>query len=249
MNKYAVLIAVRYGSSRFFGKALEPLGEFTMLSFLVDRIKKSKKIGKIIICTTTSSSDDILIDFCKINNLDFYRGSEDDVLKRICDAVDHFKLDCFIEILGDNPFVHSQIIDDCINIYENNNIEYVSTLTNEYPISSTNKFPIGIRVQIINSNLIKLSLKNTFTKEYREHSSLYISENLDSIKHKFLETNPKYNQCNRPELTFAVNVPNNLKFLNLINNKLKHINNYGLAEIIQCVDDNPNLLNLMGNDA
>ena len=49
-----------------------------MLSFLVDRIKKSKKIGKIIICTTTSSSDDILIDFCKVNNLDYYRGSEDD---------------------------------------------------------------------------------------------------------------------------------------------------------------------------
>ena len=53
-----------------------------MLSFLVDRIKKSKKIEKIIICTTTSSSDDILIDFCKVNNLDYYRGSEDDVLKK-----------------------------------------------------------------------------------------------------------------------------------------------------------------------
>ena len=31
MNKYAVLIAVRYGSSRFFGKALEPLVNYNVI--------------------------------------------------------------------------------------------------------------------------------------------------------------------------------------------------------------------------
>ena len=38
-----------------------------------------------------------------------------------------------MEILGDNPIVHSDIIDACINKYISMKVDYLATATKEYP--------------------------------------------------------------------------------------------------------------------
>ena len=54
----------------------------TLLEHIINRISHSSAITKIIIATTTLKEDDEIVNFCKNNNIDFYCGSENDVLDR-----------------------------------------------------------------------------------------------------------------------------------------------------------------------
>ena len=81
--KIVSIVQARMNSSRLPGKVLMKINEKPMISFLTDRLKKIKQIEQIIISTTKNKKDDRIVSFCKKNKLDFYRGSEKNVLKRV----------------------------------------------------------------------------------------------------------------------------------------------------------------------
>ena len=54
------------GSSRLPGKVMSKAGNGnTVLDYLINQLKHSKLINKIIIATTTNKQDDIIIEFAK----------------------------------------------------------------------------------------------------------------------------------------------------------------------------------------
>ena len=55
-----VLIPVRTGNTRLPGKALKKIDGKEIILYLVERLKTCKNIRKVIVCTTVSSSDDVL---------------------------------------------------------------------------------------------------------------------------------------------------------------------------------------------
>ena len=71
-----------------------------MLEILIFRLKKVKKVTKIILCTTKLSEDDQLIDIAKKNKIDFYRGSENNVLQDFY-ATKNYKFDNLVRITSD----------------------------------------------------------------------------------------------------------------------------------------------------
>ena len=77
-----LIIQARMGSSRLPGKVMKRINDTPLLQILYDRILNSSFTDKIIIATTTNKEDDIIRDFCDDNNIDFYRGSDWDVLDR-----------------------------------------------------------------------------------------------------------------------------------------------------------------------
>ena len=128
-----------------------------MLYRLIERIRYSSNIKKIILATTTNSEDNLLEKFCKANDIICYRGSSEDVLLRLKEAAINNNVQHIIEILGDNPIVHSDIIDACINKYISMQANYLATATTEYPHLKKDNlklFPIGIRVQIFSLNVL-----------------------------------------------------------------------------------------------
>ena len=236
------------GSSRFKGKALSNLQGKSMLYRLLERIRFSKNIKKIILATTNKKEDDVLEHFCSKNNITCYRGSSEDVLKRIKEAAVKNNLSTIVEILGDNPLVHSDLIDACISKYNDGNCDYVATATREYPHLTKNNylFPIGIRVQVFNIETLLKCDKLSKEKKYREHSTMFITENPKIFNMKFVEAKNKFSSLNRPELTFAVNYKENLQLMNEIFLKNYDINkNFNINEAIKTFDKNINLSKLM----
>ena len=69
MNHYC-FVQARYSSKRLRGKVLKKFGRFTLLEILLKRLKKSKKISKIIVLTSTSKNDKKIINICKKNKID-----------------------------------------------------------------------------------------------------------------------------------------------------------------------------------
>ena len=87
MKKIAAIIEARMTSSRLPGKVLLESGiNKPLLLCLIERIRKVKNIDQIIVATTTNSEDNKIIKFCKENKIDFFRGSENDVMGRVLNA-------------------------------------------------------------------------------------------------------------------------------------------------------------------
>ena len=59
-NKYSVIIQARLGSARFPNKMIKKIGNKTIIEILIERIKRSKRINKIILATTKNKRDDKL---------------------------------------------------------------------------------------------------------------------------------------------------------------------------------------------
>ena len=58
-----------------------------MIVRIIQRVKKSKKIKKIILATTKRKDDDILSKIGKKNKIEVFRGSENDLVDRFYQAV------------------------------------------------------------------------------------------------------------------------------------------------------------------
>jgi spore coat polysaccharide biosynthesis protein SpsF len=77
---------------------------------LIFRLKKTKRISKIILCTTNNREDILLKKIAKKNKIFFFQGSEKNVLKRLYDASKLFDADNYIRITADCPFIDPEII-------------------------------------------------------------------------------------------------------------------------------------------
>ena len=246
-----VLIAARMGSSRFPGKTLSQLNGSPMIARLIDRIKQSKNYSGIVIATTKNPEDDPLQAWCEENNIECFRGSSDDVLGRLYNAAKYHNINTIIEILGDNPLVHSSLIDSCLDIFFNGEYDYVATLTKEYPkaLKTLKMFPIGVRVQVMKFETLKRCEKEATLPKYREHATSYIAENPDKFKTGFLDASGKYQYCSRPELTFAVNLRKNFQLISNIDSYCsKKKENFNIEDAINAYDLHPEWWDLMGND-
>ena len=92
MKKVAIIQA-RMNSTRLPGKVLRKINDITILEFQVNRIKKSELIDELIVATSTSKSDDVIVNFCLSNDITFFRGSEDDVLDRYYSCAKKYNAD------------------------------------------------------------------------------------------------------------------------------------------------------------
>jgi len=140
-----VFIIARLSSTRLPAKNMMPILGKPMIQHLVERIAKSKTIDKIVITTSTLPSDDPLEALAEDIGIDCFRGDLDNVMERIVGAANYFNCDTVVEILGDNPLVHSSLIDDVVGLYHSKNL-----------------------------NMQQLLPKNIFLKERACHYSLWV---------------------------------------------------------------------------
>ena len=75
------IVQARMGSSRLHGKVMAKADdEHVVFDYLINQLKHSKLIQKIIIATTTNKEDDLIVKFAKKNQIEFFRGKEDGII-------------------------------------------------------------------------------------------------------------------------------------------------------------------------
>jgi spore coat polysaccharide biosynthesis protein SpsF len=134
--KIAAIIQARMGSTRLPGKILRTVNGKTLLEYQIERVKHAKMIDQIIIATTVNESEQPIVELCEKMRIDYYRGSEQDVLSRYYEAAKQFDVDIIVRLTSDCPVIDPEVIDIVINEYIKNrsSIDYVSnTLERTYP--------------------------------------------------------------------------------------------------------------------
>ena len=86
-------------STRLPGKVLLPLSGKPVLEHVIQRVRHCKLVDKVVVATTLHDSDDLIEDWCKKNNVEYYRGSLEDVLDRYYQVASIIKQIIYCELL------------------------------------------------------------------------------------------------------------------------------------------------------
>ena len=217
-NKIGIIIQARTGSKRLPKKILKKINKTqNILEFLISRLKQSKTINKIIVATTNLKEDDKIL---KINSkqIEFFRGSQNNVLKRYIDAAEKYGLKHIIRITSDCPFTDPNLIDKMTKKYMNSDFNYVSNVN---PPS----YPNGFDIEIFSLELAKKSLKNFTTNKNIEHVTYAIR---DKDKSKKLKVK-SYNFVNKQNLNknrLTLDTIKDLKIIKKVEKKIKLKDNW-----------------------
>ena len=172
-------------SSRFKQKVMYEVKEKPLIWYVINSIKKSRKIKKIIIATSKNKTDDKLCYYLKKNKISVFRGNLNNVAERLYSLASKLKLKNFIRISGDSPFMDYKIIDRAINIHRKKPNKY-DLITNIFPRT----FPRGRSVEIIKTNSLKKILP-FINKDEKEHVTKFFYKNKEQFCIKNFKTNKK----------------------------------------------------------
>ncbi len=218
------------GSTRLPGKTMRDLLGKPMIERILDRLFLSKLTDTIVVATTENQKDDVLVSFLKQKGVNFFRGSEEDVLNRVVEAAEHFSIENIIELHGDNPFLDPNVIDSCIKEYQSADVDYLSNTLEK-------TFPQGLRVQIFPTIKLRSVEKTINDKNVREHVSLYFYENPSQFNIRNVEAE---GEIKRPELRLTVDTEEDFQFICSIYERLLLEGIYpgfDVKDIIRIIDD------------
>jgi glutamate-1-semialdehyde 2,1-aminomutase/spore coat polysaccharide biosynthesis protein SpsF len=187
------------GSSRLPGKVLLKIENRSLLSILLERAKKAKSPDKIILATTELPSDDQIESFCINNEIECFRGSENDVLDRFYHAVKNIKPQYVIRVTGDCPLIDPCLIDQVVDVCQNSKADYGTNTLNEL-------FPDGQDVEVIKFDALEIAWKDAKLNSEREHVTPYIRENSDYRKSKDFKFKSVNVNCNHDYSTIRMTV-------------------------------------------
>jgi len=170
-KKIAFVIQARTGSSRLPGKTMMIIEGKPMLWHVVNRLRYSKLCKSIIIATTTSKKDNIIVDFCKRNNILFFRGSENDVLERYYETALKFNLDIIVRVTSDCPLIDPVVSDNVISAYLKRRSTHDAASNN-----TKRTFPRGLDTEVFSFETLKKCHINARKDYHREHVTVYFYE-------------------------------------------------------------------------
>ena len=230
------IIQARTSSTRFPNKVFADLCGKPLIWHVVNRLKRSKKIENIILATTINSSDNILEDWAKNNKVPVYRGSENDVLSRYYNAAIFSKAKTIVRITADDPFKDPEIIDQVIEIYIKNNLDFAY---NNNPPS----FPEGLDTEVFSFRALEKAQKESQDPFEREHVTQYFYRHPDLFK----QDNYLYKK-NISFLRWTIDTQKDYEMVSEIyNNLYKDGQIFLMNDILQLLKRKPEIGNINSN--
>tara|TARA_B100000700_G_scaffold331352_1_gene463394 strand:+ start:2434 stop:4464 length:2031 start_codon:yes stop_codon:yes gene_type:complete len=173
--KTGIIIQARMNSTRLYGKVMKKFSGLPIIGIILKRLSYSKEADKIIVATTKEKNGHKLINYLKKNKINYFIGSENDLLNRYIKAAEKFKIKYIVRVTADCPLIEPKIVDKCIRKIKKSKADYVC---NVFPPT----FPDGLDVDVMKIKTLK-KLKN-FSRDKLdlEHFPRIIKQNPKKFK-------------------------------------------------------------------
>lgn len=234
MDKNIVcIIQARTTSTRLPNKIFLDLEGEAVLARVIQRLRKSKLINKIVIASPDSASNDAIEEFVVKNFSDVgsCRGSEDDVLDRYYTAAKKFNADIVIRITSDCPLIDAQVIDKVIEKFLDDKVDYAANVLGE------RTYPRGMDTEVFSFATLEKMWKQAEDKSEREHVTLYLHRH----KEEFSTANVK-NEEDFSGYRLTLDEEDDYKLIKEVYQELFPTNHdFGLKDIINLLKRRPEL--------
>lgn len=168
--KIAAVVQARSRSTRLPGKVFKELpfaSGVTVLEQVLRRLKKVSQLDKIVVATTTSTEDNNIISVAERQAVQWFRGSEEDVLARYYLASKENGLDIVVRITADCPCIDPEVVGSVIERHISTKADFTSNVLNR-------TFPHGLDTEVINFDALEKAHFQAGQAFEREHVCPYI---------------------------------------------------------------------------
>lgn len=211
------IIQARMGSTRLPGKILLEIEDKPILGHVIERLRSVKDIEDIIVATSILHDDDAVEAYCKANNINYVRGSEENVLERFGLAVKKYPSDLYIRATADNPMIDVELVSSMIAFFEKMDLTY----------ACYKNFPIGSGVEIFTDHALQEALSNANVEYEFEHVTPYMYQRMENRKVQYF-TSP----VDDSKIRMTVDTAEDLKFAVEMFKRLYKINHlFGIKDI------------------
>jgi spore coat polysaccharide biosynthesis protein SpsF len=203
------IVQARMGSSRLPGKVLKKMDEKnTVLDYVINQLHECKNIEKIIIATTELQEDNIICEYLSSKQIEFFRGSSEDVLDRYFQCAKKFSIDTIVRITADNPLIDPQIVDTIIEEYKKGKYDFITNTINR-------TFPYGTEVEIFSYEILEKAWKKAEKPSEKEHVTTFIKDpkngfNLENITNVENFSNLRYTVDKKEDLVLVKEIAKNI---------------------------------------
>ncbi len=222
------------GSSRLPGKVMREILDKPIIEYLIERCKKIKMIDQIIVATSDQDNDRKIVEYCKNTQIKVFTGSEKNVLERIYKAAKTYKIKNIIRFTADCPLIDPQVINDQIDYFINNNLEYCFLGLSHAE---------GICSDIFSFNLLEDAYLNHDKDDEKEHITPYFHK-----RKKIYRVRSYENGSDDSKFRIVLDCKEDLKVIEILINNLYEKNaNFTIQDIKKFLTNNPNVYKINSN--
>lgn len=170
------VIQARMGSTRLPGKVLRDLCGRSVLAHVIERVRACKAIDQIVVATTTSPTDEAIVEEALSCDADYYRGSEEDVLERYYLAARFAAARIVIRITSDCPLLDPALLGHMIEAFvADGALDYMSN-------TQQRRYPRGLDAEIFTFLALEAAYWQAEKLYEREHVTPFIYQHPELFK-------------------------------------------------------------------
>ncbi len=221
-----IIVLCRFNSSRLPGKILKEIEGKPVLTYILERLKKSNYSDGIVVATSDSTADDPIARYCEDHDVNCFRGSLDNVSERFATCAAKNQFDVVTRVNGDNLFTDPVLVDQAIELAIEGDYDFVSNVDGR-------TFPTGMSVEVIKTSFYEKVLKQFNSPDHLEHVTLWLYQHPDSGQFKYIynDTHPKAHG-----LKLALDCEEDLNFVSLLLQKMDRPHTaYGWKDIVKLI--------------
>ncbi len=223
------VIQARMNSSRLPGKVILPFAGSSIIECIYERVKRSKRVNDVLVGTSIERSDNTLVKLLEEKNINYFRGSLDNVLNRFASISKKYNPDFLVRITGDCPLIDPDIIDICVENCVAGKYDYFRLLE---------PYPDGLDVDIFKSSAITIAHEKAKKISEREHIGQYFLNNPND----FLLGGINLFETRHQEIRITLDEEEDYKLLQELEKNLDDIQSIKYEKLLSYILDNKSLL-------
>lgn len=169
------VLQARMSSSRLPRKVLAPIVGKPMISLQLERLQRAEQLDLLILATSDHEKDAPLASLCAKLDMPCFRGSVNDVLGRIYEAVRDKSPSHVVRLTGDCPLAAPEVIDAVVSLHIKDANAYTS---NVHPPT----WPDGLDVEVIRFDALEAAWREAEEPFEREHVTPFIVDRPERFK-------------------------------------------------------------------
>jgi spore coat polysaccharide biosynthesis protein SpsF len=158
------IVQARMGSTRLPGKVLMEVCGRPLLVHQLERVTRASSLDSVWVATSDLARDDVVVPVAEGFGVPVFRGSEEDLLSRLCGAAAAADAATVVRLTADCPLIAPEVIDRVVEDFARGGADMV---TNAPPQGRT--YPDGMDVEVVARALLDRLDATVDGGEDREH--------------------------------------------------------------------------------
>ena len=157
------ILQARMSSTRLPGKVLKPLLGQPMMARQIERLRRARRLGDLVVATSVEAADDAVAACAADLGCRVHRGPLADVLRRYAGALEaHGPADHVVRVTADCPLTDWRGFDAVVDLHLEAGADYTSNTVER-------TYPKGLDVEIVRAGLLAVADAEGRDPYEREH--------------------------------------------------------------------------------